>query len=286
VLVRFAITSTMREMTRSGDLSRRIPMPAERWQDEDARILATTFNSMADAMQRFQHEAGQRERLSSLGRLSTVIAHEIRNPLMIIKASLRALRRQENDPARVAAAAKDIDEEVSRLNRIVSEVLDFARPIKFEIAEADLNALARDAVRAAGAEDQGAAIRLDLDPGIPPVTTDAERLRQALVNIIGNAIHAVNDGAEAPDGFVRLRTARLDSRHVAITVADRGSGIAPEDLPRVFEPYFTTRRTGTGIGLAISRNIIEGLGGRISVASERERGTEVRIELPLDAPTA
>ena len=281
-----AITSTMREMTRSGDLSRRIPMPAERWQDEDAQILATTFNSMADAMQRFQHEAGQRERLSSLGRLSTVIAHEIRNPLMIIKASLRALRRQENDPARVAAAAKDIDEEVSRLNRIVSEVLDFARPIKFEIAEADLNALARDAVRAAGAEDQGAAIRLDLDPAIPPVTTDAERLRQALVNIIGNAIHAVNDGAEAPDGFVRLRTARLDSRHVAITVADRGSGIAPEDLPRVFEPYFTTRRTGTGIGLAISRNIIEGLGGRISVASERERGTEVRIELPLDAPTA
>jgi len=278
-----AITSTMREMTRSGDLSRRIPMPAERWQDEDAQILATTFNSMADAMQRFQHEAGQRERLSSLGRLSTVIAHEIRNPLMIIKASLRALRRQEHDPARVAAATKDIDEEVTRLNRIVSEVLDFARPIKFEIAEADLNALARDAVRAAGAEDQGAAIRLDLDPAIPPVTTDAERLRQALVNIIGNAIHAVNDGAEAPDGFVRLRTARLDSRHVAITVADRGSGIAPEDMPRLFDPYFTTRRTGTGIGLAISRNIIEGLGGRITVASERDRGTDVRIELPVDS---
>ena len=281
-----AITSTMREMTRSGDLSRRIPMPDERWQDEDARVLATTFNSMTDAMQRFQREAGQRERLSSLGRLSTVIAHEIRNPLMIIKASLRALRRQENEPERVAAAAKDIDEEVSRLNRIVTEVLDYARPIKFEIAEADLNALARDAVKAAGAEDQGAAIRLELDPSIPPVTTDAERLRQALVNIIGNALQAVNDGAEAPDGGVRLRTARLDSRYVAITVADRGSGIAPEDLPRVFEPYFTTRRTGTGIGLAISRNIIEGLGGRISVASERERGTEVRIELPLDAPTA
>jgi len=126
-----------------GDFAARVPVIGK---DELAQ-LATTFNSMADAMQRFQHEAGQSERLSSLGRLSTVIAHEIRNPLMIIKASLRALRRQENDPARVAAAAKDIDEEVSRLNRIVSEVLDFARPIKFEIAEADLNALARDAVR-------------------------------------------------------------------------------------------------------------------------------------------
>jgi len=281
-----AITSTMREISRSGDLSRRIPTPDDRWQDEDARVLATTFNSMTDAMQRFQHEAGQRERLSSLGRLSTVIAHEIRNPLMIIKASLRALRRKDYDPGQVAAAVEDIDEEVTRLNRIVTEVLDFARPIKFDLAQADLNALARDAVRAAGTEDQGAGIRLDLDPSIPPVTTDAERLRQALVNIIGNAIHAVNDGAEAPDAGVRLRTARVDSRHVTITVADRGNGIAPEDLPRVFEPYFTTRRTGTGIGLAISRNIIEGLGGRITVASERERGTEVRIELPLDAPIA
>jgi len=93
--------------------------------------------------------------------------------------------------------------------------------------------------------------------------------------------------AAAADGpAIRLRTVRLDPRRVAISVIDRGAGIAPEDLPRVFDPYFTTRRTGSGIGLAISRNIIEGLGGRITVASERERGTEVRIELPVDAPNA
>jgi signal transduction histidine kinase len=285
-----AITSTMREMAASGDLSRRIPMPEGRWQDEDARVLGKTFNTMTDAIQRFQREATQRERLSSLGRLSTVIAHEIRNPLMIIKTSLRSLRREDATPERTAAVAKDIDEEITRLNRIVSEVLDFARPIKFDLAAADLNALARDAVRAAGAEDgeQGhASIRLDLDPAIPPITTDAERLRQALVNVIGNALHAVRHAASPPsDGAIRLRTARIDSRRVAVTVADRGSGIAAEDLPRVFDPYFTTRRTGTGIGLAISRNIIEGLGGRITVASQRETGTEVRIELPLDAPTA
>jgi signal transduction histidine kinase len=75
----------------------------------------------------------------------------------------------------------------------------------------------------------------------------------------------------------------VDDRHASITVSDSGGGIAPEDLPRIFDPFFTTRRTGTGIGLAISRNIIEGLGGRITVASERDRGTEVRIDLPLDA---
>ena len=94
-----AVTSTMREMAASGDLTRRIPMPPDtRWQDEDARLLASTFNSMTDSIGRFQREAAQRERLSSLGRLSTVVAHEIRNPLMIIKTSLRTLRREGAGP--------------------------------------------------------------------------------------------------------------------------------------------------------------------------------------------
>jgi signal transduction histidine kinase len=278
-----AITSTMREMAASGDLTRRIPVsPDGRWQDEDARLLATTFNSMTDSIEKFQREATQRERLSSLGRLSTVVAHEIRNPLMIIKTSLRALRRENAGPDQVRAAAKDIDEEISRLNRIVAEVLDFARPIKFELAPADLNAMAQDAARAATAADGTVRIRLDLDPGLPSMTTDMERLRHALLNILSNAVQAVA-GRQAD---VRLQTSRIDARRLAIVVTDNGEGIATEDLPRLFDPYFTTRRTGTGIGLAISRNIIEGLGGRITVASEPDRGTEVRIELPLDAPTA
>jgi signal transduction histidine kinase len=278
-----AITSTMRDIAASGDLTRRIPVPADaRWQDEDARLLATTFNSMTDSIERFHREASQRERLSSLGRLSTVVAHEIRNPLMIIKTSLRTLRREDAGHEQAKAAAKDIDEEITRLNRIVTEVLDFARPIKFELAQADLNALAKDAVRAAGAVEGAARIRLDLDPAIPPITTDAERLRQALVNILGNAVQAVA-GRQAD---IRLRTVRIDGRRLAIVVTDNGGGIAPEDLPRLFDPYFTTRRAGTGIGLAISRNIIDGLGGRITVASARDRGTEVRIELPLDPANA
>lgn len=279
------ITSTMREMAASGDLSRRIPTPDARWQDEDARLLATTFNSMTDSIERFQREAAQRERLSSLGRLSTVIAHEIRNPLMIIKTSLRSLRREDARPEQLKAAARDIDEEISRLNRIVAEVLDYARPIKFEHRPADLNALTRDAVRAAEAAAGVSGVRVALDPALPAASTDTERVRQALVNIVGNAIQAMEGKPEGPEG-VRVRTMRLDSRLAAITVGDSGEGIPAADLPRVFDPYFTTRRTGTGIGLAISRNIIEGLGGRITVASEAGRGTEVRIELPFDAPGA
>jgi signal transduction histidine kinase len=283
------ITTTMREMAASGDLTRRIPVPPNpRWQDEDARLLATTFNSLTGSIELFQREATQRERLSSLGRLSTVIAHEIRNPLMIIKTALRSLRREGATAGQVQNVARDIDEEVSRLNRIVTEVLDFARPIKFELGAASLNALAEDAVRAASAGDGHIPVRLDLDPAVPQLTTDGERLRQALVNILGNAMQAVAAAAPAASStpLISLRTSRLDARRVVVTVADRGIGIAAEDLPRVFDPYFTTRRTGTGIGLAISRNIIEGLGGRITVSSERDRGTEVRIELPVDAPMA
>src|SRR5687768_7576482 len=208
------ITSTMREMAASGDLSRRIPVqPDARWQDEDARVLATTFNSMTDSIERFQREASQRERLSSLGRLSTVVAHEIRNPLMIIKTSLRALRRDDAGPDQVQAAARDIDEEINRLNRIVSEVLDFARPMKFDLAAADLNALAQDAVHAAEAASGCSGIRLTLDPDIRAAHLDAERLRQALVNIIGNAIQAVGDAGQPANGqSVHVRTLRLDDR--------------------------------------------------------------------------
>ena len=285
-----AITSTMREMTRSGDLSRRIPMPAERWQDEDARILATTFNSMADAMQRFQHEAGQRERLSSLGRLSTVVAHEIRNPLMIIKGSLRTLASDRVSRAETAQALTDVDEEVARLNRVVNDVLDFARPIRFDYSPADVNMLCTDAEQATRAGHQDMHVTIKPDPALKTVVTDAERLRMALVNILTNARHAVaarptpvvahGPGVVSLTPDIEVETHALPGAF-RIIVRDHGTGVKPEDLPRVFDPYFTTRRTGSGLGLAIAKNIIEGMGGTISLDSRPGDGTEIRIELPF-----
>ncbi len=278
-----AITATMREMAATGDLTRRIaPSAGAMWEDEDARLLATTFNTMTDSIGRFQRDAAQRERLSSLGRLSTVVAHEIRNPLMIIKTALRALRAPGLKPEELRGAVVDIDEEIARLNRLVSEVLDFAKPIKFDKAPADLNALCEDAVRAAASDTEAIPIRLDLDRTLPPVVTDAERLRVVLVNILTNARHAVRVRDDKKDGreAIRVRTRRHAADRVAIEVRDQGMGIAAEDLSRVFDPYFTTRRTGTGLGLAISRNIIEGLGGTIAMSSRQGDGTEVRIELP------
>jgi signal transduction histidine kinase len=280
------ITATMREMAATGDLTRRITLSPGRWEDEDARLLATTFNTMTESIARFQREAAQRERLSSLGRLSTVVAHEIRNPLMIIKTALRSMKQESGQSPRIQGAVADIDEEVTRLNHLVTEVLDFARPIRFDLSPMDVNALCEDAVRAVTADSPDMTIHLNLDRDLQPIITDGERLRLALVNILTNARHATlarPAGPEAGDRNVRVITRRTTTGRVRIDVDDDGIGIAPEDLARVFDPFFTTRKTGTGLGLAITRNIIEGLSGTIHVTSRPGQGTNVRIELPAAA---
>jgi signal transduction histidine kinase len=277
-----SITATMRDMAATGDLTRKISWPGGRWQDEDARLLAGTFNALTESVTRFQREALERDRLSALGRLSTVIAHEVRNPLMIIKASLRPIAKGPHVTPEVQEAVSDIDEEVGRLNRLVDDVLDFARPVRFDLAAADVNQICRNSAAASGAGHSGPPVRLLLDDALPPVVTDAERLRSVLVNLLVNAKHAVDgrEGNATDDPLITVTSSPAPNGGVAIVVSDRGEGIDPADLPRVFEPYFTTRRTGTGLGLAISRNIIEGLGGTMAITSRRGVGTEVRLELP------
>jgi two-component system, NtrC family, sensor histidine kinase HydH len=201
---------------------------------------------------------------------------------MIIKTALRGLRRGDVSGDQVRTAVADIDEEVERLNRIVSEVLDFARPIRFELAPVDLNGLCTDAARATSVEGKAGGMVLELAPDLPQVVSDGERLRLALVNVLTNARHAVeaSDNQARPDS-IRLSTSRAPDGRIRIQISDRGAGIAPEDLPRIFDPFFTTRRTGTGLGLAITRNIIEGLGGSLMVASKPGHGTDVRIDIPI-----
>ena len=275
-----AITDVMREVAATGDLTRKIaPRHGNRWDDDDARLLATTFNTLTDSIARFQREMSQKERLTALGRLSTVIAHEVRNPLMIIKSAVHSLRQPGVAAAAASEAITDIDEEVVRLNRIVNEVLDFARPIKFEISPVDINALCRESAGAALASAQGAVIALNLDPQMSTVTTDPERLRIALVNLLVNARQAVN----GTGGNVSL-SSRANADTVRITVADDGTGIAAADLAKVFDPYFTTKRGGTGLGLPIAKNIVEGLGGTLGVLSTPGKGTDIIIDLPLETP--
>jgi signal transduction histidine kinase len=274
-----ALTATMRDMAATGDLERELPETG-RWGDEDARMLASTFRQLTTALVRFRREAAQKERLSALGRWSTVVAHEIRNPLMIIKSATRSLRKRASQD--VAGVAASIDEEVHRLNGVVTDVLDFAKPIRFDLSDADLGEICRDAARAVQASPDDVPIVVDCAPTALPVVTDRERLRSVLVNLLTNAQHAVRaQPAESSNRSpISLKVERQGGDHWGIAVVDRGVGVSPEDLPRIFEPFFTTRRTGSGLGLALARNIIEGLGGTINAESRPGAGTTVRIDLP------
>ena len=281
-----AITAAMREMAATGDLTRQIALRGPAWwQDEDALLLASTFNTLIDSIAHFQRETAQRERLLSLGRLSTVVAHEVRNPLMIIKAALRSLGPDTPAPE-LREAAADINQQVDRLNRIVHDVLDFARPLHFDLAPADLGEVCRAAAAAVSAgAATGAMIAVHADH--LPVVTDAERLRAALVNVLANAVEAVRARPPAatppvPGGNVVMTATATANGSVRIVVRDHGTGVDPEHARQMFEPYFTTRRTGTGLGLPITRNIVEGLGGTISVRHETP-GTTVEITLPASA---
>jgi signal transduction histidine kinase len=275
------ITNHMRELAVTGDLTQKIPLTRTRkWHDEDARLLATTFNTLTDSIARFQREAAQRERLSSLGRMSTVIAHEVRNPLMIIKGALRQLTRGGVTGADIRESAADIDGEIERLNGVVNEVLDFARPIRFDVSPTDINTLCQSAAGAVEAAQRHPPVVVRLDSTAPNLQTDGERLRTVLVNLLTNARQAV----EANGTAVVLTTTRLGERRVAIAIEDHGVGITAENLPRIFDPYFTTRRAGTGLGLPIVKNIIDGLGGTINVQSAPGEGTRITIELGDTTP--
>jgi signal transduction histidine kinase len=231
---------------------------------------------------------------------------------MIIKASLRTIRREHLTAAEAREAAADIDEEVARLNRVVNDVLDFARPIRVELAPTNLNALCAECAAATTADGHRPGVRVIADASLTSVMTDPDRLRIVLINLLANARDAVDgqprrtvdpltklrvDGepcrtidqleamvssaepaAAVPD--IELRANRAANGQLVIVISDHGDGIPVEHLTRVFDPYFTTKRTGTGLGLAIAKNIIEGLGGTITVDSRPGEGTHMRIELP------
>ena len=273
-----AITEAMSEMTSTGDLARKIELRG-RWIDADATVLARAFNRLTESIARFQREAASREKLSALGRMSTVIAHEIRNPLMIIKASVRSFRRAKGMEEDALEAADDIDHEVARIDRIVGDVLDFARPLRLDLQPTDVNAVCRKAAQSVAVGEKAPRLALRLDEQLPEIVTDGERLGMALVNVLANARDAVVGQSRNRDCDIELQTECSGKDAVAIVVRDHGVGIAPKDLSKIFEPYFTGKRTGTGLGLAITKNIIESLGGTVTARSSATKGTELRFDL-------
>jgi signal transduction histidine kinase len=246
------------------------------------QLMDGTFDVVAGSILRLEHEAALQERLSTLGQLSAVIAHELRNPLMVIKASARELQRLDASLDEVRDSAVDIIREVARLDRIMTDVLDFARQLPVEHSPVDVAALVWDAAGAILDGWEGPHVRLALDPEVGTIVTDGERLHAVLANLLQNAREAVRAAGrcDTVDSIELGGRRTRDGGGLLLWVADKGAGVPARDLPHVFEPFFTTKRAGTGLGLAIARKVVDALGGTIRMDSREGEGTRVEIELP------
>ena len=233
-------------------------------------------------VKRLRAEAQRQDRLDALRTLDAGVAHEIRNPLSTIKGVAVYLARRLTPGGREEEAARRMVDEVDRLDRVVSELLQFARPAAMPRSDGDVRAVIRHALRLAEADLQAKSIRVteDLPPDFPNVPIHAERLTQALLNLFLNAAQAMSSG-----GTLRVCLTPLPGNALyRITVTDTGPGIAEAALSSIFTPYFTTRPSGTGLGLSIALQIVEGLGGRLhaaNVGGTPGQGAEFTLILPL-----
>jgi signal transduction histidine kinase len=231
----------------------------------------------------------RQEKLATLGTLAAGIAHEIRNPLTSIKARLYTLSKhlRENQPGLADAAV--IDEEIGRLERIVQDVLDFARPSEpvMRVTPAEVPLREVHSLMTGALQQNG--VRLELEPGDNPfISVDLSLIKQVLINLVRNAEEASPKG-----GTVTLRArsghSSIRGRQIPVAileVGDHGKGIPPEVEARLFDPFFTTKEAGTGLGLPIAARIVEKHGGLIQYQTSTGRGTTFGIILPaVPAPT-
>jgi two-component system sensor histidine kinase HydH len=239
------------------------------------------FRDMTE-LRRLEEEIARSRRLASLGSLAAGVAHEIRNPLSSIKGFATWFRERYRDNPEDRETAEVMIREVDRLNRVITQLLEFARPLAMNRVPTLLPAVIRHALKMVEGEarKKEVALETDLSAQIGEVSLDADRMTQVFLNLCLNAIAAME-----PGGVLRVSLAQRDERTVRITIADTGAGIPKEDLPRVFDPYFTTRSSGTGLGLAIVHKIVEAHGGEVRLESEPGKGTTATILLPRKTET-
>ena len=237
------------------------------------RIGAVVVLKDVSERERLMIQVMRADRLAALGELTAGIAHEVRNPLTSIRGFIQYLDECES-LEEWRAYGPLIIRQVDSLNHIVSELLAFGRPQPPRIGKVDVPHLIEEmAFLARGKSD--ARIELACDGSFPTIEADGEALKQALLNLIINAIQAIPDG-----GTVTVST-RTEDDHVAIVVKDDGVGVAPENLDKVFDPFFSTKPSGTGLGLAMVHRIVDAHGGVITFDSAPGKGTAVEIRLPI-----
>lgn len=217
------------------------------------------------------------DRLSALGELSAGMAHEIRNPLGAIKGAAEILKDDYGPDAPKAEFIRILLKETDRLNAIVEEFLNFARPKPPTFGETDINQVLDSVLTltAQSARKSGISVEKRLDPSIGMRNLDSELLKQAFLNLILNAIQAMPNG-----GTLTVET-KLKNGFIMATIADTGTGISAAHRKRLFTPFFTTKNDGTGLGLAITFRIVQNHKGAIDVESEEGKGTAFTVRIPV-----
>ncbi|MBW1959786.1 MAG: PAS domain-containing protein [Deltaproteobacteria bacterium] len=229
-------------------------------------------------VRRLQDEINRQEKLAAIGGLAAGVAHEIRNPLSSIKGIASYFKSKFDKDSDDKEAAGVMIQEVDRLNRVISELLEFAGPTELKLKQTDVNELLEHSVRLIQKEasTKDIAIKLNLSQQQLVAEIDSDRFSQCLLNLYLNALQAMDTG-----GQLTIENSITEGNSINIEIKDTGSGIKTEDLNKIFDPYFTTKAKGTGLGLAIVHKIIEAHNGQIKIRSVPGQGTVFTIVIPV-----
>jgi PAS domain S-box-containing protein len=256
--------------------------------DEGRKIGATLFFKDLTRVEQLEERDRLRDRLAALGEMAAAIAHEVKNPLASIEVAAGILKRLLSNQEEALETLDDIIMEAKMANAIVVEVLEFVRPIQLQVERVSLDDAIKDSITLAESKQARGAvtIRTDLAEDVPELLADPHQLRQLFSNLLANAFEALGGeghvdisatmipGDETPDGDG-------EPPQVVVEVRDGGPGIGPDDLERIFSPFFTTKPQGTGLGLAIVRKVVDAHDGHIDAISAPGRGATFKVTLPV-----
>jgi two-component system, sporulation sensor kinase E len=215
----------------------------------------------------------QAEKMAVVGQMAASVAHEIRNPMTVISGFLQLMRKDIQNPSHMEA----IMSEINRINDLITDFLLFSNPTQLKYVEYSLQSILEESVGLFQPLliDEVVTIEISLEEGIQPIQCDPSKIKQVFINLIKNAIESMDT-----KGKIRISLLRSSNQTVEIRISDQGSGISPEHLKRIWEPFFTTKQSGTGLGLMVSLKIVELHLGKIRVNSKKNEGTTFIIELP------
>jgi signal transduction histidine kinase len=257
--------------------------------DDGRKVGATLFFKDLTRVEQIEERERLRDRLAALGEMAAAIAHEVKNPLASIEVAAGILKRQLADRADAHESLDDIIKEAKMANAIVVEVLEFVRPIQLQVDRVSIDEALKDSITLAESKQSRGAVSIDtaISPDVPELLADPHQLRQLFSNLLANAFEALGgEGhleirASVIPGDEEAHGGELQPPQVVVEVRDSGPGIAPDDLERIFSPFFTTKPQGTGLGLAIVRKVVDAHDGHIDAISAPGRGATFRVTLPV-----